>query len=201
VFLNLYSNMIFFDVDVPMPMGVPDISSATIRYENESGDGILALGGETELSWRPDEVWTLWCNLGLRRVTSRETGDRVPSDPQLRLNFGGRFTPATGMFVDVAMHYVSDYQMTLRNPISLLDDPSLFQLGDSLMMIGRLGYRVRMNADQMVEGGVALRLPIGDPFREFAGIPAPQALRNWDIADVGGEVLGRLLTVYFRGSF
>jgi len=201
LFLYLYSDMVFFEVDVPLHMGVPDIGASTIRYENDGGDGVRALGGEAEISWRPGEVWTFWCNLGLRRVTSRDTGDRVPTDPQLRVNFGGRFSPPTGMFVDIAVHYVSDYQIPLRDPVSPLDDPRFYQLGDSLMMIGRVGYRMRTSGDQMVEGGMSVRLPLGVPFREFAGIPAPQALRSWDIADVGGEVLGRLINVYFRGSF
>jgi hypothetical protein len=143
----------------------------------------------------------MWCNLGLRRVTSRDTGDRVPADPQIRVNFGGRYAPATGMFIDVAMHYVSDYRISLRDPMSPLDESHLHQLGDSLMMFARTGYRVKTGEDQVMEGGVSLRLPIGEPFREWAGIPAPQALRSWDIADIGGEVLGRLITVYFRGSF
>ena len=201
LFFNLYSDMVFFEVDVPLRLGAPDISNSAIRYENDGGDGVRALGGEAELSWHPDEVWTFWANLGLRRVTSRDTGDRVPSDPQLRLNFGGSFAPATGIFVDVAMHYVSDYQMPLRDPINPLDDPMFFQLGDSLLMIGRTGYRVRMGEDQIMEGGVALRIPLGTPFREFAGVAAPQALRSWDVADIGGEILGPLFSFYFRGSF
>jgi iron complex outermembrane receptor protein len=201
LFFNLYSDMIFFEVDVPLRMGAPDISNSIIRYENDGGDGVRALGGEAGVSWRPDEVWSMWCNLGLRRVTSRDTGDRVPADPQIRVNFGGRYAPATGMFIDVAMHYVSDYRISLRDPMSPLDESHLHQLGDSLMMFARTGYRVKTGEDQVMEGGVSLRLPIGEPFREWAGIPAPQALRSWDIADIGGEVLGRLITVYFRGSF
>jgi iron complex outermembrane receptor protein len=200
LFFNLYRDVIFLHVDVPVRMGLPAISDATIQYQNRGAD-IHALGAEAELAWRPAGVWTFWCNLGLRNVSEGIAGEALPGEPQLRINLGGRFMPDTGMFVDIALHYVSDYQMPLRDPIDPLADPRYHQLGDDLLLIGRSGYRMKMGGRLLLEAGLAARLPLGTPFREYAGMAAPPALRNWDISDFGGEVLARLLSFYFRGSF
>jgi iron complex outermembrane recepter protein len=200
LFFNLYSDLIFFEVDIPSRLGAPDVINSTLQYQHDASR-IYAMGGEIELSWRPTKIFSTWCNLGLRRVYNSTTNQQLPGEPQVRLNAGGRFTPQSGLFIDIALHYVSDYQVPLRDPIDPLDDPKYFQLGNNLLMFGRLGYRFSVGPTQKLDGGLTIRLPLGESFREFAGLTAPDSLRNWDIADFGGEILNRLISIYFRGSF
>jgi outer membrane receptor protein involved in Fe transport len=199
-FFNLYQDHIYFFMDLPLHMGVPDIRNTVARYQNEEGL-FYAVGGEAELKWHPGREWDLFCNLGLRRVVDLDADDRRYEEPQLQMNFGGRFAPPTGMFVDLVLHYVSSYEMPLVNPVDPLADPVYTKLGDCLLLFGRAGYRVVTSAGLKLEAGAALRLPVGKPFREYAGTEAPSGLRGWDISDFGGEVLGHLLSIYFRGSF
>ena len=200
VFFNLHRDIIVFVRELPMRMGVPDIGNSVLRYENREGS-ICILGTEAEISWNPGRSWDLWANLGLRGATETETGVTLSSEPRLRLNFGGRFAPDAGMFADVALHYTSTYETPLLDPEDPLADPVNVMLGDSLLMFGRLGYRMTTSAGWKLDAGVVLRLPVGKPFREYAGRQVPPGLMSWDTADYGGEVLGRLLSVYFRGSF
>jgi outer membrane receptor protein involved in Fe transport len=199
-FFNLYQDSIYFFMDLPLRMGVPDVRNTVARYQNEEGL-FYALGGEAELKWHPGGEWDVFCNLGLRRVADLDAGDRLLGEPQLKMNVGGRFAPATGMFVDLVLHYVSSYQTPLVDPMDSLADPVYMESGDCLFLFGRTGYRMLTSAGLKLEAGAALRLPVEEPFREYAGTRAPLGLRGWDIADFGGEVLGHLLSIYFRGSF
>jgi len=199
-FFNMHQDAVVFIRELPVRMGVPDILNSVLRYENREGS-ICILGSEAEISWHPGSSWALWANLGLRKTTDVDSGDHPFTEPQLRINFGWRFSPDAGMFVDLAAHYASSFQAPLLDPMDPLADPVNVVLGDSLLVFGRLGYRMTTSAGLRLDAGVSLRFPLGKPFREYAGTRVPASLMNWDIADYGGEILERLLRVYFRGSF
>jgi outer membrane receptor protein involved in Fe transport len=200
LFFNVYSDAIYFLVDLPLRMGLPDIANSTLRFDN-SGERIYALGGEGELAYRPDEVWTFWCNLGLRRVADLDTDERLPTEPTLRVNVGARYLSPTGPLADVALHYVSSYKMPLIDPANTLDPPELMPLGDHFLLIARVGYRLKAFGDRVVEAGLTVRAPLGAPFREMAGIPRPVEQLLDSNSDFGGERLMRLVALYFRGAF
>ncbi len=200
LFFNVYHDSVDFLVDLPFRMGLPDIASSTLRFLNTE-ERIYALGGETELAYRPDDLWTFWWNIGLRRVADLDTGERLPSEPTVRINLGGRYLPQTGPLADVALHYVSSYQMPLIDPANTLDPPELTPLGDRLLLIARVGYRLKALGDRMVEVGLTVRAPLGAPFREMAGIRRPLEHLLDSNADFGGERFVRLAAFYLRGSF
>jgi iron complex outermembrane receptor protein len=200
LFYNLYQDTIYFKIDVALnQFGLPDIGNSTFQFENEKAD-IRALGGEADLVWHLDDSWTVWGNLGLRRVTD-EDGETIPSEPVLRANLGGRYLPATGISIDIALHYVSSYEMPLMDPENVLNNPSLFPLGDKILAIGRVGYRLPLDETRSVEAGLTVRTPLGSPFREYPGIPMPAVIQIDTASDFGGEVLQRMVSFYFRGSF
>jgi iron complex outermembrane receptor protein len=200
LFFNLYQDTIFFNIDVALnQFGLPDIGSSTFQFENEKAD-ISALGGEADLVWHLDDNWTVWGNLGLRRVTD-EDGEAVPSEPVLRANLGGRYLPASGISIDIALHYVSSYEMPLMDPENVLNTPTLFPLGNNILAIGRVGYRVALDETRSMEAGLAIRTPLGTPFREYPGVPMPAVIQIDTTSDFGGEMLPRMVSFYFRGSF
>ena len=200
LFFNLYRDSITFVVDLEERLGLPNIRNSTLRFEN-TGAEVNALGGEVELNWRPLEELSLWTNLGVRRVTDKDTGERALSEPVLRVNLGGRFSGSDGIYADLAFHYVSDYQMPLKDPGNLLNPPQPMSLGNKFLMIGRLGYRLIPEKKRTLEAGITFRVPLGSPYREYSGVPMPGILNASSRQDFGGEALTRLVTFFFRGTF
>jgi iron complex outermembrane receptor protein len=200
LFFNLYRDTIFFSAYIPYRMGFPDIMNSTFRFENEGVES-NALGGEAELAWRFPDNLSLWCNIGLRYVVDKNTDERMPSEPTLRLNFGGRYSPESGLTADVAFHYVSEYEMYVIDPENVFDNPEPIGMGNDLRMLGRLGYRLMTDGDKTLEAGLNIVTPLGNPFREYPGQPIPHWSRLRHMSDFGGEFLGRLVSFYLRGSF
>jgi iron complex outermembrane receptor protein len=199
LFYNMYRDTITFVVDIPLRMGLPDISKSRISYENEGAD-VNALGGEVEVAWTSSDHWKLWGNLGLRHVTVEETGERMSTEPRLRVNLGGRYLPESGPLFDLALHYVSEYEMPLMDPGNILNEPELVPLGNRFLLIGRLGYRLTSGTDQTIEAGLIVRTPLGSPFREYAGVRMPQYLQIDVASDWEGVKVVRLLALYLRGT-
>jgi iron complex outermembrane receptor protein len=202
LFYNIYSNSIDFLSRVPLRLGLPDIPNSTIGFENDSLDDI-AYGSEVELTWNPAEDWFFWCNLGLRSMTHNLKFDSTvhKPGPLARVNLGGRYFPESGLFIDLAVHYVSTYKLYLPDPANIMDWRDYEDIGPNLLMIGRLGYRQRIASGQALEIGLTIRTPLGAPFREFPGVPMPPSIQLDSAADFGGEELPRQVSFYLRGSF
>jgi hypothetical protein len=73
-------------------------------------------------------------------------------------------------------------------------------LGDNLLLMGRLGYRVTLDGQRSLELGMLVRTPLGESFREYAGVPFPSSMQSDTRSDSGGELLGRSVSLYLRGS-
>jgi outer membrane receptor protein involved in Fe transport len=201
LFFSLYRDTIMFVVDVPERMGgLPDIANSTIQYQNQGAEAD-AFGGEAEAILRPSDDWTFWCNLGVRKVINIETDEDMPSEPHWRINLGARYLPASGVLVDVALHYVSTYEMPLIDPSNLLNEPRPVSLGDRLLLFARLGYRVKLDRVRELESGLVVRTPLGNPFRDYPGVPHPLPTQATGRSDFGGELLVRLVAFYLRASF
>jgi outer membrane receptor protein involved in Fe transport len=199
LFFNIYRDTIFFLMDVPFRLGLPDIANSTFRYETQ-GEDILAVGGEAELTARPHPDWLFWGNLGLRRVSVDDFSSNLSTEPALRANLGCRYLPETGLLLDLAVHYVSEYEMPLRDPSNLLDKPKFMTLGNRFLLMGRLGYRISLKGQRSLETGLLVRAPLGESFREYAGVPFPESMRSDTDADFGGELLVRRISFYLKGT-
>jgi iron complex outermembrane receptor protein len=200
LFFNIYLDSITFLVDLEQRMGMPVIRGSTIRYVNDEKT-IHAMGGEVDVSWRPEPAWAVWANLGLRHVTYSDSGDRLASEPVLRANLGGRYSPGHGPLIDLALHYVTTYQQPFTNPENILNQRQPVELGNALLLVGRLGYRIVLDQERVLECGLTIRAPLSRPFREFPGGPMPPMPTRGSNADWGGEVLNRLVSLHLRGSF
>ncbi len=202
LFYNFYLDTIFYKSEMSISsLGMPDIANSIFQFCNNP-DLIEAFGGEIELSWNLPKDWRIWGNLGLRRVT--QDGRRLPSEPWLRANLGLSFDRGSGLVADISLHYVTSYTVELMSPENPFDnDKKIIQsLGNRLLAIGRLGYRMAWEDDTRLEAGLSVRTPIGPPFREYAGIPILNP-DSYSItgSDWAGEKLVRLVTFYLRGSF
>jgi outer membrane receptor protein involved in Fe transport len=200
LFYNIYQDTIYFYVNIPTRIGLPDIANSEFHYENQDTD-IHALGGELELSLRPRRNLVLWANLGTRVVTDRSSDERMRTEPLFRFNLGGGYRPDTGIQLDASIHYVSAYEMPLMDPENIFENPTFISLGNNALVIGRAGYRLSVGENKTIESGLILRTPLGIPFREYAGIPFPESLPSTSNSDFGGSMLYPWLSLYLRGSY
>jgi hypothetical protein len=91
--------------------------------------------------------------------------------------------------------------MPLMDPENLLDNPTFMPLGENALVLGRAGYRLAIGEGRMIESGLMFRTPLGNPFREYAGIPFPETLTSQYNSDFGGSLLHPWFSFYLRGSF
>ncbi len=202
LFYSVFENLIYFKTVLRERMGMPDIENSVFSFVNGESNASI-IGAEAELSWQPDENWRLWAGVSLRemlenRVDAEET---LPREPMLRINLGAGYHPVSGPFADLALHYVSAYDTALTDAMNPLDERVVHSLGETLLLLGRLGYRLELNADQTAEIGLTIRSPIGAPFREYAGFPIGPFAQAVTGSDYGGEMLVRVVAFYLRGSF
>jgi hypothetical protein len=77
-------------------------------------------------------------------------------------------------------------------------------LGNVFWLIARLGYRLEFLDWMRMEAGLAVRSPLGSPFREYISFPynsvATVLDRRLD-ADFGGMLVVRMAEFYLRGTF
>jgi len=200
LFFNIYDDMIFFASELAWDnLGRPDVLGSVFEYQNQDMF-VYALGGEAEVVWKPSDVWMFWGNLGLRYVFE-EGGERLISEPTLRANLGCRWTSELGLYTDIAIHYISTYHMPLYYPEETFEDPEDVPLGNTWLVIGRLGYRFMPFGDHKVEAGLMLRAPLGGAFREYPGVYMENVGREPYESDFGGERLVRLAWFYLRASY
>jgi hypothetical protein len=200
VFLSTYRDTIFFVVDVPLRLGLPYLPESVYQFQNQK-DTIRALGSEALVQWQPHPDWSLWCSGGLRQVTNLDTGKRLDSEPVTRLNLGGRYRPVAGWVIDLAWHYVGEYQVPILDPAAIFDRPGVASLGNRMLLIGRLAYRFGLRNRGEVETGLTVRTPLGAPFREYAGSAKPLNFASEHNSDFGGEFYLRQISFFLRGSF
>lgn len=200
LFFNLYRDTVMFKMEMPLNMGVPDIPGSTLQFVNEGTDA-NAFGTEMSLDWKPVEELFIWANLGLRMVVDNATGEHLSSEPILRVNLGFRLDLGEGPFMDMALHYVSLYQMQLMNVNDPFQGGKPIEAGDAALLIGRLGYRLKQAGYHSLEAGMTFRTPLGSDFREFPGAPVSSLPETGTKSDFGGEMLIRHLALYVRGSF
>jgi iron complex outermembrane recepter protein len=200
LFSNIYKDEIYFKSLMALDefTGLPRIDESDFQFENEE-NLILAFGGEGEVSLQLDENWLIWGNLGFRWVTD-EDFERLRSEPVLKANLGGRWNTSLGLFVDLALHYVSSYEMPLLLPEKPFEGFVTLPLGNTYLLIGRFGYRLNLEKS-VLEAGFTIRAPLGKPFREYPGIAIERNRYSVSFADWAGEKLHHLATFYLKGSF
>jgi len=71
-------------------------------------------------------------------------------------------------------------------------------------VIARLGYRLEFFNWIRIEAGLAVRSPLGSPFREYVGYSYDSVATVLDRrldADFGGMLVVRMAEFYLRGTF
>jgi iron complex outermembrane receptor protein len=202
LFFNIFEDLIYFQTVLRERLGAPDIENSIFSFVNGESNASL-IGAELEMTWLPAEHWRLWASASLREMLENQVDEDefLPKEPFLRLNLGVGYDSGSGLFADLALHYVTSYETALTDAMNPLDERVVHSLGETLLLLGRLGYRLELNADQKAEIGLTIRTPIGAPFREYAGFPIGAFAQAVTASDYGGEMLVRVVAAYLRGSF
>jgi len=202
LFYNRYQNIIVFWTDIAMRLGLPDLHNSFVEYRNMDYS-MTSYGAELQVVYRSAADWNCWGNLGLRDGSSESELDNQlgwPDEPAFKVNLGGGYRPESGLRVDLAMHFSTEYRLEYLDPVNILSYYGFETMGPNLLMIGRVGYLVKLGADRKIELGLTVRTPLMESFREYPGAPMPLSLQLDDPSDFGGEKLLRLVALYLRGS-
>jgi hypothetical protein len=87
------------------------------------------------------------------------------------------------------------------DPDNILENQQMIPLGEEVLVLARVGYRMPVDNERLVEAGLAVRTPLGEKFREFPGSPPPRLSMLDTGADFGGDIVTRLVLAYLRASF
>jgi outer membrane receptor for ferrienterochelin and colicin len=202
LFFNVFEDLIYFRTVLVERMGMPDIENSIFRFLNGESN-VSVIGAELELAWQPDEHWRMWTSVSLREMLENRVDEDefLPQEPFLRLNLGVTCDSHAGLFADLALHYVSTYETALTDAMNPLDERVVHGQGETLLLLGRMGYRLELNPGQTAEIGLTIRSPLGVPFREYTGFPIGAFSQAVTASDYGGEMLVRVVAAYLRGSF
>lgn len=200
LFFSMHRDTMNLVIDMPERLGLPNLRNTNIRYEN-NGIEYDVLGAEAELGWYPHEDLVVWGNLSWSHAFDNSTGERITAQPRLRINLGGGYRPAFGLFIDTAVHYVSAYTSTLVVPSDPILGREEHNLGNTWLLIGNLGYRFCLRGTRFLDAGLSIRQPLAVNPREIAGAPIPLDRDIYDVSDFGGEKLTRQIWAYVRWSY
>jgi iron complex outermembrane receptor protein len=205
-FYNRYRDTIaMLDDMVTDQFGVPDLANSEFLFQN-AGREVDSVGGSVSGTLQVTRGLRLHLNYTLRYswyltdpgMTASEpeyskAGDRVPWEPAHLVNLWFHYLAENGLRLGASFHGRSTY-LTTRS-----EDGSLF--GDNididnppLLLVGAFASW-RLNLDPgWVEAGVRAYNLLNVGFRDA------MAIRRPDGTEVGGDLLGRQIFVFLRGS-
>jgi len=201
VSLDLYYN-IYADTSeivsniIPDEQGLPDLENSSVVWEVVEDD--LTIVG-AELSAR----YSLTKNILLQAAWSyREVLEDPKYSPKNHIMLGGRFHTEWGLLGSLYAFSRSGFlDWGLNNPEGLLEPLLMMEHKPVVLVLARLGWAGKLASGQEIELGARLFLPVSpfrDPlfnyFERGGGFTATGE-------HYGGDLLGRMLTLYLRGEF
>jgi outer membrane receptor protein involved in Fe transport len=169
---------------------------ARISYANQEMPQ-WALGGELAVSARPNAWLRLDAHYSHQGIFDVEDGERVSTistwTPQHRLNLAVRLDLSGGLRLGISAHWCSAFTRYLQDPESSLYPLIYQEIGNQVLMLGSLSYRLRLPRGE-VEVGVGGRNLLFAELRESPGISTEEGA--W-----GGEILRPSARLFVRGRF
>jgi outer membrane receptor protein involved in Fe transport len=203
VFYNLYRNTVNFYTEIATdPFGIPDLNNSRMAFMNK-GQEVNAAGGSVSLTYRVKEALRLNLNYTYRyswyvtdpEVTSEfgKKGDRVPWEPAHLLNVAFHYLTQIGLRFGLSAHGQSACKLPFPERGGLFDDQIQVESPARIFFNGFLSWHLPVGTGDMEAGVRAYNvLNIG-----FQDTPA---ITRWDGKPFGGELMGRLILLFLRGS-
>jgi iron complex outermembrane receptor protein len=206
VALDLYLNQLRDVVEMNVNMvsdaqGLPDLDRTELRVDNVDRD-LDIYGVELTVRYQPIKSLALMASWAHREAIRARTGKVESNNPKNLITLGGHFKTESGLVGSFYIFSRSEFwDMNVKNPEGLMAPPTQQHLDNTMLVLGRLGWRWKLKDGVAVEAGAKLFLPFspfsGPLFRsheEGGGITT-------DGIAYGGELLRRMVTGYLQGSF
>jgi outer membrane receptor protein involved in Fe transport len=204
LFFNLYRGTISFVTELATNnLGMPDLNRSRIGYRN-AGREVNALGGSISLVYRIKQSLLLGANYTYRHswyvtepgesaMEEGGKGDRVPWEPAHLANLTFHYLATAGLRVGAGAHFASSTDNVMPEHGGFFDGPVAIYAPPLLFISGFAAWRIPVKPG-WIEMGIRAYNLTGVGFRD-----SPAAMRP-DGVEVGGELLGRRLFLYLRGS-
>ena len=204
MFFNLYRDTISFVTEMAVTnLGMPDLSRSQMEYRN-AGREVNSLGGSVSLVYRVKQSLLLGVNYTFRHswyvtepgesaMEEAGKGERVPWEPAHLANLTFHYFFAAGLRVGAGAHFASSTDNVMPEHGGFFDGPASIHAPPLLFFSGFAAWRIPVSPG-WIEVGIRAYNLTGVGFRD-----SPSAMRP-DGVEIGGELLGRRMFLYLRGS-
>jgi iron complex outermembrane receptor protein len=202
LYFNRYQNRSALDSQIVVTgEGLPDLDESSFMYSN-TGEDIDILGSELVFRFSPtpsSELMAAWIH---KEIYLRDAGVWDGREPRNFITLGGRFRTDSGLLGSLYLFTRSRYKDTaVFNPGGILEPQLEEWVEDTMLFLGKLGWRWPVAGGIELECGVKLSLPVS-PFK------APH-FKTYDMGSgitpegktYGAHYNGRIATAYLQGSF
>jgi iron complex outermembrane receptor protein len=202
LYLNRYSNRNDIDPKILVTeQGLPDLERSSFRYDN-IGEGIDILGSELAVRYTPSPFLAFLASWTHKEIYRRDAGVWDGREPRNFITLGGRFRTDAGLLGSLYVFTRSGFRDTaVFNPGGLLEPVLQERVDDTMLFLGKLGWRWLGGIGVELECGVKFWLPVS-PFsaphfrtRDTGGGVTPEGTRY------GAHLTRRVVTAYLQGSF
>jgi outer membrane receptor for ferrienterochelin and colicin len=203
-FFNLYRDTIAFQIEMATNnLGMPDLARSSIQYDN-AGREVNSAGGSVALAFRLAGDWRLGANYTYRyswfisdtsgkAALEGATGERVKWERAHLANLSVSYIPQEGPRMGISAHASSACDLAVPENGMIFNDYFLSHSPARLLVGGFLAWRVSLNT-AWAEIGVKIFNALHQGTRDTPAVARP------DGVELGGELLGRRIFVFVRGS-
>jgi outer membrane receptor protein involved in Fe transport len=202
LYFNRYQNRSALDSKIEVTeQGLPDLVRSSFMYDN-IGEDIDILGSELVVRYSPAPSIALLASWVHKEIYLQDAGVWDSREPRNFITLGGRFRTEMGLLGSLYLFTRSRYKDTaVFNPGGLLEPMLEKWVDDTMLFLGKLGWRWPTAGGVELECGVKVSLPVS-PFkapyfqtRDLGGGTTP------DGKIYGAHYNGRIATAYLQGSF
>jgi len=201
VFYNRYRDTINFHFEMNVDQfGVPDFDTSVMEFRNE-GREVDSVGGSVSLTYRLKKQLRANLNYTLRYSwyiaddpsTMSKQGDRVGWEPMHFVNLSLHYLQENGIRLGLAMHAASESELALPEQGGLFDEVIPVHNPAKLFFSAYAAWRTSLGPVWLETGIRAFNL-LEMPFSDTPAVLRP------DGVPLGGELIGRRIFLFFRGS-
>jgi len=186
------------------PMGLPDLNHSSFRYLTRTQD-VEVLGVEVSLRFEPVESVSLqawWTHREMLDDPGANEPD-VISSPADMFALGGRYLSSFGLLGSVYAFYRTGFSRRMEASQGMMEPLYIVpvEMGEEIVVMGRLGWRLEPWAGFDLEAGVKVLLPVSPSASPHDR--CREAMGNWNQygQQFTGEELARVVLGYVQGTF
>ena len=204
VFYTLFRNTISFQLDINEDdFGLPDLENSMMKFGN-NGREVDSVGGSISLTYRVKTLrlsanytfrhsWYISDPPGGPTAAEGSKGERVPWEPAHLVNLSFHYIPEKGLRLGMSLHGHSSCDLAWPKDGSIFGEDILVHSPPAYFVSGFLAWRFDAGS-RWAEVGVRAFNVLNAGFRDLPAVARPGT------TELGGELLGRRIFLFLRGS-